>query len=122
MLRELTRLIFGQKTFIIATLISTIIGSFTTSISLYERVAQQRQQKKTDKGQDEKLRGMEAQIKELENQKKSAREEGKKEVRNPDAEHSLRESGPLIKREYDRDMRRFGERFAVGDGEFCSVR
>ncbi|KJR88169.1 uncharacterized protein SPSK_10769 [Sporothrix schenckii 1099-18] len=48
-----------KKGFIIATLISTVIGTFTTSIGLYERVRDRHRQHKTDHGQDKKIKELE---------------------------------------------------------------
>jgi hypothetical protein len=110
-----------KKTFIIATLISTIIGTFTTGIGLYERVGEKRKQKKRDSSQDQKIKKLEQQIKDAEgknnnkNNDNNSNNNNRKEVRGEDAEQSLRSGGPLIQREYERNLRRLGDRFAVGD-------
>jgi len=100
-----------KKTFIIATLVSTVIGTFTTGLGLFERIDQKRKQNKTDADQDK-------QIKELAAKVKADEEREKKRKSEPDNEHiqkSLGGSGQLIKREYDQNFERFGDRFARGD-------
>jgi hypothetical protein len=98
-----------KKTFIIATLISTIIGTFTTGINLYERVGEKRRQIKTDKGQDQKIKDLEKRIEDSEKKKSSP-------PRNEDdLRHSLEYGGPMIRREYNNDLARLGPRFAEGD-------
>ncbi|TID22924.1 hypothetical protein E2P81_ATG02053 [Venturia nashicola] len=113
-----------KKTFIVATLVSTIIGTFTTGLGLYERIGQKAKQQKTDKGQDEQIKKLEAKLKESEEREKmenQKRLEGRpqRQIEGPpdDAyiERSLGGSGQMIKREYDRDIQRLGERFAQGD-------
>jgi hypothetical protein len=109
-----------QKTFILATLVSTIIGTFTTGLGLYERVGQKRKQEKTDSKQDTRIKELEAQVKKAEADatKKNNKNDNKNTNVRPEAvEDSLGRSGPLIKREYDRDFARLGDRFAAGDGE-----
>ncbi|KIW07213.1 hypothetical protein, variant 2 [Verruconis gallopava] len=100
-----------KKTFIIATLVSTIIGTFTTGMGLYERLEQKRKQKKVDTGQDDKISQLQKQMKEIEERS----EKNARRVREDDLRESLQESGPLIRREYNRDFARFGDRFAMGD-------
>ncbi len=93
---------------------STIIGTFTTGMGLYERLDQKRKQKNVDSSQDEKIKALEKLVKESEErtEKKinSAREDALRE--------SLQDSGPVIRREYNRDVARFGDRFAQGDREY----
>jgi hypothetical protein len=106
-----------QKTFILATLVSTIIGTFTTGLGLYERVGQKRKQQKTDSKQDTKIQELEAQVKKAEENSKK-KSSGNNQKSRPDAvEDSLERSGPMIKREYERDFARLGDRFASGDCE-----
>ena len=98
-----------KKTFIIATLISTIIGTFTTGLNLHERVTEKRNQKKTDKGQDEKIKELEKKIEDSQKQKQGP-QRGDTDLR-----ESLQYGGPMVRREYDRDFARLGPRFAEGD-------
>ncbi|QDS68974.1 hypothetical protein FKW77_008976 [Venturia effusa] len=113
-----------KKTFIVATLVSTIIGTFTTGLGLYERIGQKAKQQKTDKSQDQQIKALEAKLKE--NEEKEQRggqkrlEGGRKQrqIEGSEDEHierSLGGSGQMIRREYDRDIQRLGERFAQGD-------
>jgi len=104
-----------KKVFIMATLVSTIVGTFTSSLGLYERV-QQRRQQKTDKGQDQKLSQLQKQLEEIEQRSRRNTEEQKKFERKKDElEESLEKSGPMIKHEFDRDVQRLGKQFAIGD-------
>jgi hypothetical protein len=105
----------SQKTFILATLVSTIIGTFTTGLGLYERVGQKRKQQQTDSKQDVKIKELEEQIKKSEEQNKKKKGGDNKTVRPEAVEDSLGQSGPLIRREYERDFSRLGNRFAAGD-------
>ncbi|KAK0741440.1 hypothetical protein B0T18DRAFT_432544 [Schizothecium vesticola] len=49
-----------RQGFILATLISTIAGTFTTGINLYDRIVEKRKQAKLDHGQDQRLTDLEA--------------------------------------------------------------
>ncbi|KAF2421040.1 hypothetical protein EJ08DRAFT_597888 [Tothia fuscella] len=101
-----------KKTFIIATLVSTIIGTFTTGLGLYERVGAKHKQKKLDDGQTEKIKKLEAEMKKLE---ESSKKPAPKQIEDGHVKDSLGASGPLIRREYDRDFAQLGPRFAHGD-------
>jgi hypothetical protein len=103
----------AQKTFIIATLISTIAGTFTTGINLYDRVQDKREQKRTDHHQDEKIDQLEKRVNEAEGEKEMHKN------RATDLRRSLQYGGPQIQREYDQDYARMGSRFAQGDCECC---
>jgi hypothetical protein len=85
-------------------------------MGLYDRVDSKRKQKKVDVGQDDKIKGLEKLIKDNnENTQKMLKD------KDSEKEHALRnsltESGPMIRREYNRDFARFGDRFAKGDCE-----
>jgi hypothetical protein len=99
-----------KKTFILATLISTIIGTFTTGINLYERVGEKRRQIKTDKSQDTKIKELEKRLDDEEKKKKNGHQRNEEELR-----QSLEYGGPQIRREYNTDLARLGPRFAEGD-------
>jgi len=99
----------SKKTFIIATLISTVIGTFTTGVNLYDRVGERRKQKKKDSGQDTKLKELEQRLNETEKKKK---EHAKNEE---ELRHSLEHGGAMVRKEYNRDVARLGPRFAEGD-------
>jgi len=98
-----------KKTFIVATLISTIIGTFTTGINLYDRVGEKRRQKKKDGGQDQKIKELEAKFDEAQKGKEHHAK------RADDLKESLDHGGPSIRKEYNQDLARLGPRFAHGD-------
>ncbi|OAA65576.1 hypothetical protein SPI_02363 [Niveomyces insectorum RCEF 264] len=120
-----------KKGFIIATLISTVIGTFTTSVNLYERVRDRHRQHKTDHHQDEKIRDLERRIDASESARSKAETAHRKHHRgngngdnnnsndnnnnNNDPRAVLADSGPLIRRAYDDHYARLGPRFAAGD-------
>lgn len=134
-----------QKGFIIATLISTVIGTFTTGINLYERVRERHDQKKTDRGQNEKIKDLERRADAADKARRKAEKEKNDHIMarlesnnnkggqsgNPylpyqyppltynrpqnDLRDALAASGPMIRREYDRDYARLGAPFAEGD-------
>lgn len=57
------------------------------------------------------------------NQKRLEGGRKQRQIEGPEDEHierSLGGSGQLIKREYDRDIQRLGERFAQGDRKFSA--
>ncbi|KAK7967213.1 uncharacterized protein PG986_001490 [Apiospora aurea] len=51
-----------KKTFIIATLCSTLVGTFTSSIGLWDRVKERRQQTKRDTDQDKEIKELRKQV------------------------------------------------------------
>ncbi|KAK8100402.1 hypothetical protein PG999_010776 [Apiospora kogelbergensis] len=57
-----------KKTFIIATLCSTLIGTFTSSIGLWDRVKDKRQQTKRDTEQDKEIKQLRKQVEDAEKQ------------------------------------------------------
>ncbi|CAK7268682.1 hypothetical protein SEPCBS57363_003219 [Sporothrix epigloea] len=139
-----------KKGFIIATLISTVIGTFTTGINLYERVRDRHDQKKTDRNQNEKIKDLERRADAADKARRKAEKEKNDHIMaqlehksnnnnnnnggqsgNPypsyqyppltynrpqnDLRDALAASGPMIRREYDRDYARLGAAFAEGD-------
>ncbi|EPE10555.1 hypothetical protein F503_05650 [Ophiostoma piceae UAMH 11346] len=113
-----------KKGFIIATLISTVIGTFTTSIGLYERVRDRHIQHKKDTGQDGKIKELERRADAADRARRRAEREKNEHVKGrsrslgwdeQDLRDELAASGPMIRREYDRNYSRFGSRFAEGD-------
>ena len=123
-----------QKTFICATLASTLVGTFTASMGLWERVHDRREahkQKQTDKKQDgeiEKLREQfeAAQKKGQERQEEIDRlrsgggnrggEGGRGGGHRDDVGESFERNGMMIQRMYDDMYGKMGNRFARGDG------
>lgn len=57
-----------KKTFIIATLCSTLIGTFTSSMGLWDRVKDKRQQTKRDTEQDKEIKQLRKQVEDSEKQ------------------------------------------------------
>ncbi|KAF3008320.1 hypothetical protein E8E14_007196 [Neopestalotiopsis sp. 37M] len=114
-----------KKTFIIATLCSTLVGTFTSSIGLWDRVKDRRQQKQRDTKQDDKIAKLQAQIDDAEkrNKEKEDRIEklshrGDDRSRSRDRDDlgwALERSGAAINREFDEGYARLGRRFAIGD-------
>jgi len=91
-------------------------------MNLYERVNEKRKQKRTDEGQDEKINKLQKEIESVKKQKDESDEKTDKEaqrrrgeIRDRDLEDSFRRGRLDIGREYERDYRRLGDRFATGD-------
>jgi len=72
-------------------------------------VAERRQQKQRDSGQDAKIQELERRA----DKARTERDEHRK--KNQDLRESLEHGGPMIRREYDQDFKRLGSRFAEGD-------
>lgn len=118
-----------KKTFIIATLVSTLIGTFTSSLGLYERLAQKKEQKHVDKGQDTEIKQLRDEIKSMRDKppQKQIEDRDRSRSRSPprrrkslppprdELEYSLERGGDVIRRQYDEGYARLGQRFAVGD-------
>ncbi|KAF2673154.1 hypothetical protein BT63DRAFT_147783 [Microthyrium microscopicum] len=105
-----------KKTFIIATLVSTLIGTFTTGIGLYDRIGEKRKQGKIDKGQNVQLKELQAKVDKMgkEGPEKPAIKE-RPERGEQELQRSLEYGGPMIRQEYNHDLARLGPRFANGD-------
>ncbi|KAK1834922.1 hypothetical protein QBC39DRAFT_342245 [Podospora conica] len=101
-----------KQGFILATLISTIAGTFTTGINLYDRIVEKRKQAKLDKGQDERLNELEERYDKHHGGRSSSTSHRDP---SPDLRHSLASGPPAIQREYDTHLSQFGPRFAEGD-------
>lgn len=118
----LTPKVWQQQGFILATLISTVAGTFITGINLYDRLVEQRRQKKLDRGQNKKIKELEQRLNEAEEEKKKIRE-NRQETQGNDKNNNLRgvfeQSGSAVQREYDRYYENMGPRFAQGD---CKLR
>ncbi|KAF2711318.1 hypothetical protein K504DRAFT_427599 [Pleomassaria siparia CBS 279.74] len=104
-----------KKTYIIAILCSTLIGTFTSSMGLYERIADKRKQGKKDSKQDED-------IKKLQNAEKHGREGARESWKDTWRDHdgddvgdNLGMAGVMIQRQYEEGYGRLGRRFAIGD-------
>jgi len=81
---------------------------------LYERLAQKRQQKHVDKGQDSEIKKLRDEVEEL----SKSRKEEPPQRRRDELEDSLDRSGPLIRREFDENYSRLGRQYAIGDSMF----
>jgi len=108
-----------KKTFIIATLCSTLVGTFTSSMGLYEAVSKKRAQRKRDTGQDEEIKKLKDRVeaadkreRERDDDRSRSRSRG---PRRDDFADSLDRSGAMIQRQYEQAYELLGRRFAVGD-------
>lgn len=101
----------NQKGFIIATLMSTVAGTFLTGLNLYDSISERRNQNKRDKGQDQRIKEIEKRLGEDDNAKNDRRKSGN------DLRDSLEYSGPMVRREYDQHFARMGPKFAQGDSK-----
>lgn len=125
----------AQKGFIVATLISTIIGTFTTSLNFYDRVQEKKAQKKqqgVDDGQNKQIQDLNAKIDKLQSgvdsresrsdsrsrSSERRRRRRRKSVGYEDDEDFRRSAGrsrAMIEREFDENYHRLGQRYAQGD-------
>jgi len=95
-----------------------VAGTFITSINLYDRLIEQRRQKKLDRGQNKKIRALEQRLNEAEEEKKRIKENGNGPGRgggDEDFRNTLQRSGDMVQSEYDRYFANLGPRFARGD-------
>ncbi|UZP38879.1 hypothetical protein NXS19_006695 [Fusarium pseudograminearum] len=102
-----------KKTFIIATLCSTLVGTFTSSMGLWDRVKEKRIQAKRDTTQDEEIKKLKAQVEKASNERDRASHD-RQRIRD-EVESSFERSGALINREFEDGYQRYGNRFAIGD-------
>lgn len=91
-------------------------------MNLYERVGEKRKQKRTDEGQDDKIKALQKEVDEVKKQKPESddranwhMERRRADLRDDDLRESFRRGPRDIGKEYERDYRRFGDRFAEGD-------
>ncbi|KAF2267470.1 hypothetical protein CC78DRAFT_490369 [Lojkania enalia] len=101
-----------KKTFIIATLCSTLIGTFTSSMGLWDRVNEKRKQNKKDSKQDDEIKKLREAV---EKSEKRANEREEQLRRRDEVGESFERSGAMIQRQYDEGYGRLGRRFAMGD-------
>ena len=113
----------------LATLISTVAGTFITSLNLYDRVNDKRKQRKLDKGQNKKIKDLEARLTEAEKagqdrhhrssrgDDRDSRGRDHHDDRDHDLRGSLEAGAPMVKREYDQRLAQLGPQFAQGDCE-----
>lgn len=119
-----------------ATLASTLVGTFTASMGLYDRVSDKRQQHK-QKARDTKQDGEIKQLKEEFEKSQKAAEERQREIdrlrngggndggnnngggrgRNDDVGYNLQRDAMMVQRMYEDGFGRYGQRFAMGDSK-----
>jgi len=125
-----------KKTFIMATLASTLVGTFTASMGLYDRVSDKRQQHK-QKARDTKQDGEIKELREEFEKQRKAAEERQQEIDrlkngggnnynngggqqvarrgDDDVGYNLERDAMMVQRMYDNGFGRYGSRFAQGD-------
>lgn len=119
-----------QKTFIVATLASTLVGTFTASMGLWERVADRREQhrqKQRDSKQDGEIKELKQQFEDAQ-KKAEGRQQEIDRLKNgggggqwggrDDVGNNFQRDGMMIQRMYDQGYGRMGSRFAQGDGRY----
>ena len=122
-----------QKGFIVATLISTILGTFTTSMNLHDKYQEKKdraKQKQLDEGQDKQIKQLQAKVDKLQSNgggDDSGRRRGSRprlqsrrslsagSYEEEDFDRSARKSRAMIEREFDANVRRLGSSYAQGD-------
>ncbi|KAF2640128.1 hypothetical protein P280DRAFT_469835 [Massarina eburnea CBS 473.64] len=115
-----------KKTFIIATLCSTLVGTFSSSIGLWDRVQDKRKQTKRDKTQDTEIKQLRSRVEEAEKrgpERSGRRKENQRRIRSghdddnddEDVGDNFERSSALIQRQFDEGVGRLGSRFAQGD-------
>jgi hypothetical protein len=124
-----------QKTFICATLASTLVGTFTASMGLWERVHDRREahkQKKRDTEQDDNIKQLQERFDEAQKKADKRQEEidrlrdgrdggggrgGERRIGyHDDVGDNFERNGMMIQRMYDDMYGRYGNKFARGDG------
>lgn len=115
-----------QKTFICATLASTLIGTFTAGMGLYDKIEDKRERHK-QKARDTK---QDSEIKELRESFEKVRQEAEgrqKEIdrlknggggRDNDVASNFERNAAMVQRMYDEGYGRLGTRFAQGDSTY----
>jgi hypothetical protein len=116
-----------------ATLASTLVGTFTASMGLYDRVSDKREQHK-QKQRDTKQDGEIKQLKDEFTKAQKAAEDRQNEIDrlksgggnrggggggrgNDDVGYNLGRDAAMVQRMYDDGFGRYGSRFAQGDGK-----
>ncbi|CAK4033228.1 unnamed protein product [Lecanosticta acicola] len=109
-----------KKGFIIATLLSTVIGTFTASMTLQDKISEKRAKKKqakTDRSQDNQLKEM--QEKSPSRSSRSRSSSRRRPPRNLDDDAYLAANGArskdMIERTYQDHLARLGPKYARGD-------
>jgi hypothetical protein len=97
-----------------------VAGTFITSINLYDRLIEQRRQKKLDRGQNKKIKDLEKRLNEAAEEKERIKEESTKGTsggsdRDNEFRNSLQQNGKMVQNEYNRYFENLGPKFAEGD-------
>lgn len=123
-----------------ATLASTLVGTFTASMGLYDRVSDKRQQHK-QRARDTKQDGEIKQLKDEFQKAQQAAEERQQEIDRlksgggqggggsqqvarrggDDVGYNLERDAMMVQRMYDDGFGRYGRRFAQGDGAYFAT-
>lgn len=88
------------------------MGTFTSSIGLWDRVKDRRRQNRRDTTQDDEIKKLKAQV---EASTAAIREQSSRREARDEVGDSFQRSGALIRREFDNGYERYGRDFAVGD-------
>ncbi|KAI1270795.1 hypothetical protein F5Y07DRAFT_393245 [Xylaria sp. FL0933] len=114
-----------KSTFVVASLCSTLVNTFTASMNLWDRVGERRKQKKKDSKQDDEIRKLKEQVEQTDKRTQKPEVDGHRRAYNNkgavddddgDAlSRSLGRSEALVRREYNEGAGRLGKRFAMGD-------
>lgn len=120
-------IVLRQKTFIVATLASTLVGTFTASMGLWERVSDKREQHR-QRQRDTKQDGEIKQLREQFEKAQEAADGRQKEIDRlknggggggrgrDEVGGNFERDSMMIQRMYDDMYGRMGRRFAQGDG------
>ena len=121
-----------QQTFIMATLASTLVGTFTASMGLWERVHDRREahkQRQRDTKQDGEIKQLREQFEKAQQAADGRQQEidrlktggggggGGGDRGRDDVGRNFERDGMMIQRMYDEGYGRMGRRFAQGDGK-----
>lgn len=121
-------MVLRQKTFIVATLASTLVGTFTASMGLWERVSDKREQHR-QRQRDTKQDGEIKQLREQFEKAQEAADGRQKEIDRlkngggrgrDEVGGNFERDSMMIQRMYDDMYGRMGRRFAQGDGMYPS--
>ncbi|KAK5108743.1 hypothetical protein LTR62_007890 [Meristemomyces frigidus] len=119
-----------KKGFVVATLVSTLVGTFTGGLALVEKVQDKRaeaKQRGVDAGQNAQLKQLQAKVEAMEvedkdrdSDSKSSRGSRRRRRRSYDEDdeslaYSVRKSRAMIEREYEDNLMRVGGDYARGD-------
>ncbi|KAI0515334.1 hypothetical protein F5B22DRAFT_606829 [Xylaria bambusicola] len=112
-----------KSTFVVASLCSTLINTFSASINLWDRMSERRKQKKKDSKQDDEIRQLKEQIAQVDKRSQKPEADNNRRVQDKGTDDddgealglSLARSEALVRQEYNDGAGRLGKRFAMGD-------